>query len=101
MTLKSSSDKPHSFLERNSRCHIKTFKRRCEKAGIKTDLRLDLHGLRKSWAMNLANSGRVPPKTLLELGGWSSIRTCEEFYLKNTDANRQRACDVLNELAGG
>jgi len=80
---------------------LKTFKRRCEKAGIKTDMRLDLHGLRKSWAMNLANSGRVPPKTLLELGGWSSIRTCEEFYLKNTDANRQRACDVLNELAGG
>jgi integrase len=79
---------------------LQRFKRRCKKAGIETDLRLDLHGLRKSWAMNLANSGKVPPKTLLELGGWSSIRTCEEFYLKNTDANRQRACDVLNELAG-
>jgi integrase len=80
---------------------LRDFKRRCLRAGIKTDLRLDLHGLRKSWATNLANSGKVPPKTLCELGGWASIRTCEEFYLKNTDANHQRACEVLNELAGG
>ncbi|HNT35855.1 MAG TPA: tyrosine-type recombinase/integrase [bacterium] len=80
---------------------LRDFKTRCCRAGIKTDLKLTLHGLRKSWATNLANSGKVPPKTLLELGGWSSIRTCEEFYLKNTDANRQRACQVLNELAGG
>lgn len=80
---------------------LRDFKRRCLRAGIKTDLKLNIHGLRKSWATNLANSGKVPPKTLCELGGWASIRTCEEFYLKNTDANHQRACEVLNELAGG
>ncbi len=80
---------------------LRDFKRRCLRAGIKTDLKLNIHGLRKSWATNLANSGKVPPKTLCELGGWASIRTCEEYYLKNTDANRQRACEVLNELAGG
>lgn len=33
--------------------------------------------------------------------GWSDIKTCEEFYLKNSDANEERACQVLNGLAGG
>lgn len=80
---------------------LRDFKQRCLRAGIQTEEKLMLHGLRKSWAMNLANSGKVPPKTLLEIGGWSSIRTCEEFYWKNTDANRQRARDVLDDLAGG
>ena len=47
----------------------------------------------------MANSGKVPPHTLKELGGWSDIRTCEEFYLQSSDANTQRACQVLNELA--
>jgi integrase len=79
---------------------LRNFKARCVRAGIRTDLTLTLHGLRKSWATNLANSGKVPPKTLLELGGWSDMKVCEEFYLRSSDANRQRACDVLNELAG-
>jgi len=80
---------------------LRNFKARCIRAGIKTDLRLALHELRKSWAMNLANSGKVPMHTLQKLGGWSDIKTCEEFYLRSSDANRERACEVLNELAGG
>jgi hypothetical protein len=47
----------------------------------------------------LANSGKVPAHTLKELSGWSNIKTCDEFYLQSGDANRERACDVLNELA--
>ena len=62
-------------------------------------LKLTVHGLRKSWAMNLANSGKVPAKTLMELGGWSKIDVISEFYLQNGDANMKRACDVLNDLA--
>ncbi len=80
---------------------LRNFKARCIRAGIKTDLKLNLHGLRKSWATNLANSGKVPMHTLQMLGGWAKIQTCEEFYLQNDDANTRRACDVLNELAGG
>ena len=80
---------------------LRNFKARCIRAGISTELKLTIHCLRKSWACNLANSGQVPPKTLLELGGWSDIKTCEEFYLKNSDANEERACQVLNSLAGG
>ena len=68
------------------------FKARCVQAGIKTNLKLNLHGLRKSWATNLADSGKVPMHTLQKLGGWSDIKTCEEFYLRSSDANRQRAC---------
>ena len=80
---------------------LRNFKARCIRAGIKTVLKLNLHGLRKSWAMNLANSGKVPMHTLQELGGWAKIQTCQEYYLQNDDANTQRACDVLDELAGG
>ena len=79
---------------------LRNFKGRCIRAGIRTDLKINLHGLRKSWATNLANSGKVPMHTLQMLGGWAKIQTCEEFYLQNGDANTQRACDVLNELAG-
>ena len=78
---------------------LRNFKLRCARAGIQTNLKLNLHGLRKSWATNLADSGKVPMHTLQKLGGWSDIKTCEEFYLRSSDANRQRACDVLNELA--
>jgi len=80
---------------------LRNFKARCVRAGIKTNLKLNLHGLRKSWATNLADSGKVPMHTLQKLGGWSDIKTCEEFYLRSSDANRERACEVLNELAGG
>jgi integrase len=78
---------------------LRNFKARCRAAGIKTNHKLTIHCLRKSWASNLANSGKVPAHTLKELGGWSDIRTCEEYYLQSGDANRERACDVLNELA--
>ena len=78
---------------------LRNFKTRYSAAGIKTNLKINLHCLRKSWATNLANSGKVPTHTLKELGGWSNIKTCEEFYLQSSDANRDRACDVLNELA--
>ena len=78
---------------------LRNFKARCRAAGIKTNHKLTIHCLRKSWATNLANSGKVPAHTLKELGGWSDIRTCEEYYLQSGDANRERACDVLNELA--
>jgi hypothetical protein len=47
----------------------------------------------------LANSGKVPAHTLKELGGWSNIKTCDEFCLQSSDANRDRVYDVLNELA--
>ena len=47
---------------------LRNFKARCIRAGIKTDLKLNLHGLRKSWATNLANSGKVPMHTLQMLG---------------------------------
>jgi len=78
---------------------LRNFKSRCRAAGIKTNLKITLHGLRKSWATNLANSGKVPAHTLKELGGWSDIKICEEFYLQSSDANRERACEVLNALA--
>lgn len=80
---------------------LRNFKARCIRAGIQTNLKLNLHGLRKSWATNLADSGKVPMHTLQQLGGWSDIKTCEEFYLRSSDANRQRACEVLNDLAEG
>ena len=37
--------------------------------------------------------------TLQVLGGWAKIETVEKFYLQKGDANKQRAWDVLNELA--
>jgi len=33
-------------------------------------------------------------------GGWNDVRTCQKYYLNMTDANKDRACQVLNELAG-
>lgn len=40
-------------------------------------------------------------KVLLALGGWSDIKTYEEFYFKNSNVNEERVCQVLNSLAGG
>lgn len=79
---------------------LRDFKARIIAAGISTNLKINLHCLRKSWATNMANSGKVPIHTLKELGGWSHLKTCEEFYLQSSDANKERACEVLNELAG-
>ena len=32
------------------------------------------------------------------MGGWSSIECCQEYYLKNTDANEQQAVNILNNI---
>jgi len=76
---------------------LREFKRYCKNAGINTHERITQHCLRKSWACNLANNG-IPINTLAKMGGWSSITTCEEYYLKCTDANEQKAVDALNRL---
>jgi len=71
----------------------------CNNAGVKTDDRLNLHCLRKSWACNLAENG-ISPKTLCELGGWSDPSVLHEYYSKATDANKNRAKQVLDDLMG-
>jgi len=78
---------------------LRDFKRYCKRAGIQTDEKLNLHCLRKSWACNLAENG-ISPKTLCELGGWSDPSVLNEYYSKVTDANRDRAKQVLDELMG-
>ncbi len=76
---------------------LREFKRYCKNAGIHTHERITQHCLRKSWACNLANSG-VPINTLAKMGGWSSIKTCEVYYLKCSDANEQKAVEALNRM---
>jgi integrase len=76
---------------------LRDFKRCCRRAGIKTNEKLCQHCLRKSWANNLANGG-VPIKTLMKMGGWSSIECCQEYYLKSTDENENKAVSVLNNI---
>ena len=78
---------------------LRDFKRYCKRAGIQTDEKLNLHCLRKSWACNLAENG-ISPKTLCELGGWSDPSVLHEYYSKTTDANRDRARQVLDDLMG-
>lgn len=78
---------------------LRDFKRVCKRAGIKTDEKLNLHCLRKGWACNLAENG-VSPKTLCELGGWSDPSVLNEYYNKVTDANRDKARRILDELMG-
>ncbi len=76
---------------------LRNFLRYCSNAGIKTNDRLTLHCLRKSWACNLAENG-VPLQTLLKMGGWFDIQTVQKFYLKNTDENEKRAVNILDNL---
>ena len=73
------------------------FQQCCSKAGIKTADRLCIHCLRKSWACNLAENS-IAPKTLCELGGWSNPNTLHEYYSKVSDANREKARQVLDDL---
>ncbi len=85
----------------NNKLHnnqLREFKRYCKNAGIKTHERITQHCLRKSWACNLANNNGIPIKTLARMGGWSSITTCEKYYLKCADANEKKAVEVLNKL---
>ena len=76
---------------------LRKFKMYCTKAGIHTSDRLSLHCLRKSWACNLAENG-IAPKTLCELGGWSNPSTLHEYYTRVSDANRDKARQVLDDL---
>ena len=78
---------------------LRDFKRTCKRAGIETHERLNLHGLRKSWATNLADNG-INQKTLCELGGWSDPSVLNEYYNKATDANKDKARQVLDDLFG-
>lgn len=76
------------------------YKRVCRRAGIETDEKLCLHALRKGWACNLAENG-IDQKTLCELGGWSDPSVLNDYYTKVTDANKDRARQVLDDLMGG
>ena len=71
----------------------------CKRAGVPLSEKIMLHGLRKSWACNLAENG-IPPKTLCELGGWSNPNTLHEYYSKVSDANREKARQVLDRIMG-
>lgn len=75
------------------------FKKYCEKAGIITMDRLSVHCLRKGYGTNLANLG-TPVHTLKELMGHSNIETTMDFYLHSSDANKKKAVEGLEGLAG-
>jgi len=77
---------------------LRNFQRRCIAAGIRTNEKVTLHCLRKSWACNLAGHG-TPIQTLMKLGGWSSPRTCQQYYLKSSDENEKKAVEILDQLA--
>lgn len=76
---------------------LRQFQKNCKDAGIKSTDKLTLHCIRKSWACNLADSS-VPVHTLMKLGGWSSIETCQQFYLQSTDANEKKAIESIEKL---
>jgi len=84
----------NNMLMNNNYRNFKTF---CSRAGIQTSDKLCLHCLRKSWACNLAENG-IAPKTLCELGGWSNPSTLHEYYTRVSDANRDKARQVLDDL---
>ena len=76
---------------------LRNFQWRCIAAGIKTNEKVTVHCLRKSWACNLASHG-TPIQTLMKLGGWSSPRTCQQYYLKSSDENEKKAVEILDQL---
>jgi len=76
---------------------VRDFKLNFKRAGIETNNKVMIHCLRKSYACNLANSS-VPIQTLQKLGGWSDIKTCQEFYLQSTDANELKAVEALDRM---
>jgi integrase len=77
---------------------LRNFKKYCRDAGIKTNEKLTLHCLRKSWACNLASCGTAI-QTLLKLGGWSDAKTVQHYYLKSSDENEKKAVRDLEKLA--
>ena len=78
---------------------LRDFKKHCFLAGIKTNDKLTVHCLRKSYATNLANIG-TPAQTLKKLMGHSSIQTTMEFYLRSSDANEKKVCEELERMMG-
>ena len=36
----------------------------------------------------------------MKMGGWSSLETVQQFYLKSSDANERKAVGVLDKLMG-
>jgi len=76
---------------------LSQFKRYCKKAGINTDEKLTLHCLRKSYAQTLADHG-TPISTLMHLLGHSSVRVTGQYYIRSTDANEERACQILDNM---
>lgn len=78
---------------------LRQFKLYCEKAGIKTDKRLNLHCLRKGYGTNLMKIG-TPANTLKDLMGHSSIITSMQFYVSSVDENKRKAVEGLDRLMG-
>lgn len=76
---------------------LRQFQRACKRAGIISTDKLTVHCMRKSWACNLADVP-TPNKTLMKMGGWSSIETCEQYYLQSTDENEKKAIQELEKL---
>ena len=76
---------------------LRNFKKHCKDAGIKTNEKLNLHCLRKSYATNLANAG-TPAHTLMKLMGHSSLSTTQKYYLHSSDANERKAIEALELL---
>jgi integrase len=79
---------------------LRDFKLCCSKAGIRTTQKLNIHGMRRAYATNLANAG-TPAQTLMKLCGHSDIKTTMDYYLKSSDANEQRAVEALDEMMRG
>jgi integrase len=79
---------------------LRDFKQHCRDAGIKINEKYNLHGLRKSFACNLANFN-TPIQCLLKLMGHSKLQTCQEFYLKSCDSNEKRAVEQLEKMCEG
>ena len=79
---------------------LRDFKTHCRQAGIKTNDKLTIHCLRKSYACNLANSN-TPVQTLMKLMGHGSIQTTMEYYLQSSDANEKAAVEKLDRMMVG
>jgi len=77
---------------------LRDFKSYCKQAGIKTHKKLNLHSLRKGYGSNMHKL--CPPQTLKELMGHSSIVTTMEFYVQDSDENKEKAVEGLDRMMG-
>lgn len=59
-------------------------------AGVRTDVPMTIHTLRKSFGQNHADNG-TPIHVLQRLMGHASITTTREYYLQAADANERDA----------